>query len=82
MAIGARCQTANTFLEYKLEELENASPQQLIKWAIEAMKKAQDLEITAYNVAISIVGKDQEYKILSSEEVEAYIKGNQGMEVV
>jgi protein subunit release factor A len=29
-----------------LEELENASPQQLIKWAIEAMKKAQDLEIT------------------------------------
>jgi 20S proteasome alpha/beta subunit len=63
-------------LENKLDELENASPQQLIKWAIEAMKKAQDLEINSYNVAISIVGKNQEYKILSSEEVEPLIKGN------
>jgi hypothetical protein len=49
---------------------------------IEAMKKAQDLEINSYNVAISIVGKDQEFKILSSEEVESYLKENQGMEVV
>ena len=81
VAIGARCQSANTFLENKLEELENASPQQLIKWAIEAMKKAQDLEITPYNVAISVVGKDQEYKILSTEEVDTYVKGNQ-MEIV
>jgi hypothetical protein len=47
------------------------------------MKKAQDLEITPYNIAISIVGKGQEYKILSSEEVELYIRGNVGgMEVV
>lgn len=46
------------------------------------MKKAQDLEINCYNVAISIVGKDQEFKILSSEEVESYLKENQGMEVV
>jgi len=80
VAIGARCQTANTFLEYKLEQLEDASPQQLIKFAVEAMRKAQDLEITSYNVAISVVGKNQEYKILSSEEVEPYIRD--GMEVV
>ena len=46
------------------------------------MKKAQDLEINSYNVAISIVGKDQEFKILSSEEVESYLKENQGIEVV
>ncbi len=65
-----------------MEEFDSASPEQLIKWAIEAMKKAQDLEITPYNVAVSIVGKGQEFKILSSEEVEPYIKGNQGMEVV
>jgi 20S proteasome alpha/beta subunit len=81
VAIGARCQTANTYLENKLEEMDNASTQQLIKWAIEAMKKAQDLEISPYNIAVSVVGKGQEYKILSSEEVEPYIKGN-GMEVV
>ena len=63
--------------------METANLEQLIKWAIEAMKKAQDLEVTPYNIAISIVGKNQEYKILSSEEVEPYIKGNVGgMEVV
>ncbi len=62
--------------------MDNASTEQLIKWAVEAMKKAQDLEITPYNIAISVVGKGQEYKILSSEEVETYIKINQGMAVV
>jgi len=63
--------------------MENASPEQLIRWAIEAMRKAQDLEINSYNVAVSVVGKNQEYKILSSEELEAYIRPHQGgMEVV
>lgn len=37
------------------------------------MKAAQDLEITPYNVAVSLVGKDQEYKILTPEEVQAYL---------
>lgn len=52
------------------------------------MKKAQDLEITSFNIAISVVGKGQDFKILSSEEVEAYINPNvnvpinQGMEVI
>ncbi len=45
------------------------------------MKKAQDVEINSYNIAVSVVGKGQEYKILSSEEVEPYIKNNSGMEV-
>ena len=47
------------------------------------MKKAQDLEITPFNIAISIVGKGQEYKILSSEELEPYINPTvSGMEVI
>lgn len=45
------------------------------------MKKAQDLEITPYNLALSVLGKGQEYKILSSEEVRPYLD-NVGMEVV
>jgi len=63
--------------------LENASLEQLITWAIEAMKKSQDVEITPYNIAISVVGKNQQFRILSTEEVEPYIRVNSsGMEVV
>lgn len=62
--------------------MENASTEDLIKWAVEAMKKAQELEITAQNIAISVVGQGMEYKILTPEEVQPFIRGNQGMEVV
>jgi hypothetical protein len=37
------------------------------------MKKAQDLEITTNNIAISVVGEDTQFKILSPEEVAAYL---------
>ena len=41
-AIGARCQTANTYLENRIDEFKNLSVDELIRHSIEAMKKAQD----------------------------------------
>jgi 20S proteasome alpha/beta subunit len=82
VAIGSRCQTANTFLENKVDQLENATADQLIKLAIEAMKKALDVEVTVNNVAISVVGKGQDYKILSTDELSNYVGNHQGMEIV
>jgi hypothetical protein len=40
------------------------------------MKKAQDFEINAYNTAVSVVGRDQEFKILSSEEMGRFLDAN------
>ncbi len=82
IAIGARCQTANTFLENKLDQLEKASVDDLIYFALGAMKKSQDLEINQYNVAVSVVGENQELKILSSEELAGYLDTTTKMEVV
>jgi 20S proteasome alpha/beta subunit len=42
--MGARSQTANTYLENRIEEFRTATLEQLIKHAIEAMKKSQDFE--------------------------------------
>jgi 20S proteasome alpha/beta subunit len=68
-------------LENRLDSLPDATPDELIKWGLEAMRRAiTDVEITSYNTAVSIVGKGQEYKILSSEELQPYL--NTGMEVV
>ena len=74
VAIGARSQTATTYLENRLDTLPEATPDQLISLALAAMKKAQDVEITSQNIDVSIVGKDQDYKILSPEEVSNHLE--------
>lgn len=42
--MGARSQTANTYLENRIDEFKTATLEQLIRHAIEAMKKSQDFE--------------------------------------
>jgi len=44
----------------------------LIKNAIGAMQKAQDLEINTYNTAVGVVGIDRDFKVLSSSELSSY----------
>lgn len=72
-AIGSRCQTANTYLENHMDEYENASLDDLIKHAIGAMKKAQDISVTKRNLDILIVGKDTPLKVLNEDEIERYL---------
>ena len=73
IAIGSRCQSSNTYLEIKFDEVKNAdSMEALIKLAIGAMKKSQDHDITADNIDVSVVGEKQEFKVLSKTELSAY----------
>ena len=82
VAIGARSQTAVTYLENRLDTLPEATSDQLINLALAAMKKAQDVEINSQNVDVGIVGADQEFKILSQNELAAYLEGNVRMDIV
>lgn len=77
--IGSRCQTANTYLENHLESFDSCSLDQLVKHAVEAMKKAQDITITEKNVDISIVGKDTEFKKLNEDEIKKILESGSGM---
>jgi 20S proteasome alpha/beta subunit len=74
VAIGSRCQAATSFLENNLEKLPNMSKDDLIKIALEATKKAEDVKVNGKNLDVIIVGKDETTKLLSTEEIDEYIK--------
>ena len=75
VAIGSRCQGATTFLENNMEKLANMSKDELIKTALEATKKAEDVKIDGNNLDVIVVGKDETTKLLSIEEIDNYLKG-------
>ena len=65
VAIGSRCQTANSFLENNLDKFPNMSKDELIKIALEAARKAEDVKVDGNNLDVIIVGKDETTKLLS-----------------
>ena len=75
VAIGSRCQAANSFLENYLEKLADMNKDELIKIALEAARKAEDVKVDGNNLDVIIVGKDETTKLLSVEEIENYLKG-------
>ena len=57
-----------------MEQLANMSKDNLIKIALEATKKAEDVKINGNNLDVIIVGKDETTKLLSFEEIDNYLK--------
>jgi 20S proteasome alpha/beta subunit len=58
-----------------MEKLANMSKDELIKTALEATKKAEDVKIDGNNLDVIVVGKDETTKLLSIEEIDNYLKG-------
>ena len=59
MAIGARSQSAKTYLEKNYESFDNCSADELINHGISALKAStQEIELNEENVSVGIVGKD------------------------
>lgn len=73
VAIGARNQGATTFLENNLDKLPDMDKDHLIMVALKAMKKAQDVKVDGKNLDVFIVGRNQEGKLLSTEEIDKYL---------
>lgn len=82
MAIGARLQSARTYLERNLSVFPDASLVELIKHGLRALRDTlpQDMELTTKNCSIGIVGKDTKFTIYDDNEVEQYIKLIEGEE--
>ena len=51
------------------------SKDDLIKIALEAIKKAEDVKVDGNNLDVIIVGKDETTKLLTKEEIDNYLKG-------
>lgn len=71
IAIGARSQSAKTYLEKYFEEFPKADVKTLVKHALMALRTTtgENVELTAKNTSVSIVGKDG-YKSYENEDVE------------
>jgi 20S proteasome subunit alpha 6 len=75
MAIGARSQSARTYLEKHLNEFPNASLDDLIRHALRALRDTlpNEIELSTKNVSVSIVGKDMPFTVYNDDHVKPYL---------
>ena len=57
-----------------MEKLANMSKDDLVKIALEATIKAEDVKVNGNNLDVIIVGKDETTKLLSIQEIDDYLK--------
>ncbi|OBZ71784.1 Proteasome subunit alpha type-1 [Grifola frondosa] len=86
MSIGARSQSAKTYLEKHYESFADCSLEELIKHGLHSLRETlqQDKELTINNTSIGIVGPasvheknvsaEGNFRILEGEEIEVYLK--------
>jgi len=75
MSIGSRSQSARTYLEKVLSELEGADRATLIKHGLIALRETlpADQELTAANVTVCVVGKGEKFAEYNDEGVQEYL---------
>eukprot|EP00164_Ancoracysta_twista_P001354 GFYU01001764.1.p1 GENE.GFYU01001764.1~~GFYU01001764.1.p1 ORF type:complete len:249 (+),score=56.44 GFYU01001764.1:34-780(+) len=73
MAIGARAQSAKTYLERHVAEFENATEDQLIKHALMALKESSQDELTSGNTAFAVVGENRAFTIFSDDDARPHL---------
>jgi len=80
MAIGAKCQSAKTYLEKNYESFPALGRAELIKHGVEALKAAaQEEELTVHNVSVGVVSAQEKFKLLSETEL-AEVLGSNSMD--
>mmetsp|Transcript_17547 Transcript_17547/g.41071 ORF Transcript_17547/g.41071 Transcript_17547/m.41071 type:complete len:253 (-) Transcript_17547:52-810(-) len=71
-AIGARSQSAKTYLERHFETFDDLSLEELVTHGLKAIEGAAgDKDLDEFNTGVCVVGEGQELKMYSAEEVRA-----------
>lgn len=80
MAIGARSQSARTYLEKHLNEFPNCSLDDAIKHALRALRDTlpNEIELTTKNCSLGIVGLNTPFTIFDDERVKPYLDAIEG----
>jgi 20S proteasome subunit alpha 6 len=75
MSIGARSQSAKTYLERHYESFKAAKLDELIVHGLRALRDTlqQDKELTVSNCSISYVGKDDKFVIVEGDALRVYV---------
>eukprot|EP01132_Coremiostelium_polycephalum_P002830 gene2830-3516_t len=76
ISIGARSQSAKTYLEKNFEVFENCNLEELIVHGLRALRETipnTDSGLSSKNISIGIVGENQPFKIIEGEEAQPYL---------
>lgn len=75
MAIGARSQSARTYLEKNLDALPGSSLNELVRHGLLALREClpNDLELSNKNVSLALVGKDRPFTVFDDEAVDQWL---------
>jgi len=75
MSIGSRSQSARTYLEKVLDEIDDCSRNDLVKHGLTALRETlpADQELTEHNVTVCIVGKDEKFTEYNDAEVKQFL---------
>ncbi|KAJ8096852.1 nucleophile aminohydrolase [Lipomyces tetrasporus] len=75
-AIGARSQSARTYLERNFEEFHEASLEDLVLHGLRALRDtlAQDKELLAQNTSIGVVGLDMKFTLYDNDDAREWLE--------
>eukprot|EP00730_Choanoeca_flexa_P018005 TRINITY_DN8727_c0_g1_i1.p1 TRINITY_DN8727_c0_g1~~TRINITY_DN8727_c0_g1_i1.p1 ORF type:complete len:252 (+),score=66.48 TRINITY_DN8727_c0_g1_i1:125-880(+) len=75
MAIGARSQSARTYLERNVDAIANSERDELIKHALLALREClpSEVTLTSANTTVAVVGKDETLNINNDDKVVQYL---------
>ncbi|KAF0291569.1 Proteasome subunit alpha type-1 [Amphibalanus amphitrite] len=82
MAIGARSQSARTYLEKHLAEFPDCTWQEIVTHALLALRDTlpNDMDLTTKNCTVAVVGKGMEFTIHEDEEVAPFLAKLEGIQ--
>ncbi|KAG7281714.1 hypothetical protein CRUP_027786 [Coryphaenoides rupestris] len=77
MSIGARSQSARTYLERHMDKFMDCNLNDLVQHGLRALRETLPAEqdLTTKNVSIGIVGKDMEFIIYDDNDVAPFLEG-------
>lgn len=80
MSIGARSQSARTYLEKHLNEFPTCTLDELIKHALRALRDTlpNEIELTTKNCSLGIVGQDVSFTIFDDDKIKPYLDAIEG----
>ena len=83
MAIGAKCQSAKTYLEKNFDSFPSVGRDELIKHGVKALRaSAQEEELTIHNVSVGVVSATEKFRVLNATELQQVLnETNENMEV-
>lgn len=75
MSIGARSQSARTYLEKHLDDFKESDLNKLVRHGLLALREClpNDLELNDKNLSIGIVGKDRKFTIYDDDTIQQWL---------